>query len=1437
MLEEDIITRKRDLEEFETRLGSSMRQQHLRLQGVQSKQWQGWAASFASQPPRQYTLLMKTIMQLLNFTFAKASSKEPSTKAAAGLDDAMVLRAAMSVLSSTDFSSKLSKIDALTLSPDQLKLVSEANILLASSDSNAPHLMVMHPVKQKGDSHMLYEILREFISSLEYSSNLQQKISAATDFLETSRNLFVTLEAENRRNLLINDSSYTGLKDRLIRKASLLQEHLREVHTKIDRFRSIAKERDNFHTLIYGSLGFVKRELLQLENVLRVTTADLCIAAVLIVRVGWAPEYIRQMVLYQLRERVVASKHAFTTSPFVLGGLWDQLQFRRWSHYNVDSMPRDICSLNSMSLLLLCPCYCIVIDPEGVAEAAIIDALATDSNIKCVSAQDFTVSALMDWVNASSTAPGDRKRVQARDAHKDLVVLVRDLDAGASADLVSFLAAELKTQTLPTGEVMVFAAFGTWSGSAIPIGHIRLILLSNSAPEVRAGGFASPLPLSCFSNVTMIHWAGSHSQTCLIDPTAVDTALNKSPAADSLLESRMCMSLMKRHFQEHLQRLKTTSDRICSSSVDLLQAEERAVEAVLAATRRSHFNESQSSSKITLGFIPIPLMTLPINFLDSDECRQALRQARESSGVLSRNISSLIAQEKDMLQFHRAITDTIFSMSAEYVRMCTLLIPHSEIFRENVTVASICSSCLDPLFASDPELQRHLKLFPRSFGAASKIFNATLRLQKFVRTVVISIRTIKFDRKLSKRMSSFALSKPTNALTNSKSLHKMSQLSFVSAVDLPVEQRNWLVDVIALFSQPVKAVVLKNVVSFVMKNIQQNSRWLSKLVVLLTASAQAAVLPVAELQSLLEIYRSHMQTTSLCMEGRYLYRLSFQPQKTIFRTVSMAFRTAAAAERRANKPLDELRVIHSFLSQPPTKISPGTDLNFRGSFEIGGLLIGRNCTLWRITPTARESVDELRNIRWELFYEPGIDNGLLLHLNPSMTAPRLSQSFEMEWMSLDGVKVASIGDFEVKTKTAVPERKMTARNMRAPSFAGRRLSKAGDDFAGIGTKPLHPNGPKTSDNLAKGLRKTSFHPMKRPSAPNVPIPTGGSVMGGRKLSFLVHSAHADAVEEDPVEAFWTQIDHMSANLQALFRNYRSQDMAKVADTQVPMMLDSAFSRRYLRLLDKHSELRSIFQGSKSLIMSYKSNFLLWATVVKSLADVKTSEMTPQDMMFLLSHILPPVPTPIDNPDRAINMGSWPAGVELTVIQTFILVGMLLPASLPRLVEIYFINIRHYFELGGVATIYADEVLDDDDEFGSASRAGSIVFHQSFRTTKHGFDRHFSFMNDMDLIVESADDDDNTFSKAGPSRPESMSSMVSFVNNARVNNNTATSGSIRGKKLLKDVLVNNWRLLRRSLSGVIPVATPKYHGVKSKYQLHLRDYENWEACLIAVLTEE
>eukprot|EP01041_Mallomonas_annulata_P000319 gene319-578_t len=1674
LLQEEIYSYEISLKNAENKQNEIVEFHHRRLQRVTVRQWQTWAAIFSTQPPQEYIELMRAVLLLVNFSNIKIVQN--SSDIQQEIDEAGIKRSAMSILSSADFINKLLDVDVKELNKIKMESLISINKILYTTKEfgrisyDKDGELLDKPKYNENDA--LYHMLREYFEALESCQNLDEDIAHIAHIIAEKKYLLKVYQMEDFSRIRYTNESYTRKKDILMERSSILQNELRFLQMKVDRIAIIAKNPENYINMISGSLDFVNREIYQMESVLRTLVGDICIAAVVFVRAGWAPEHIRQLVMKQIRDETIRLKHFVTDGPFVLGGLWDQIQMRRWTHSNEGSIPRDICSLNAMCLLYIIPRIAFVIDPQCIAEEAIVDAMSGDYVVYTTKASQFSLVQLEEWIHGSPHREKSHNKTGKRNEFLNTskatnitsAIIITDIQAGVNEDLITFLSSEFVTSGGAAGGgsgrggVSVrFSPLGSTYKDTLSLHQLRIILLSTKAPTVDGNGFTSPLPSSCFLNVQLLHWTGSNAHTYFIDPNPFDTALNKTPVADSSMESHMSSMLFSRCLQEMTSKIRTTADRICSGSIDLTTAEERAIITLLSSAK----DRLEEEKRFRMLQIPKEVEALHfvyVSFLEDDSCWEVLKGTSETRTALSSGIASLMEFERDRL-LYQSIVGELFSLPAEFIRMCDVIIQKEDFPPYALTAKSICYQCLRPLLSSKT-VEKIIKTFPHSMMDTLRIVEAVSFIQEWYRKIQIKIKSTRkpdvFELKsssshnlLMKRLSITSNININNSSSNNiherkdsfisiesdlknninsaietnsnsnniniterrSSLSKQGSFSRISSfsrresftkgsfskgsfskgsfikgsfikgnnssfisqgsysssrygldlskkglkvttstLDLKDFEIQGIDHALCLYIHPLRSIILNSIIKYILKHVHAKSEWLVKLSLWLVTLSKTAVIPMEELKALLELIRMKFGHKRII----YSYHISLQQTliMTNRRTMGGSFNNNCSSSsssfnlitRSSSNNLDYLKRKHEFLFNASRKQKPidkkdniGFNINVRGPAEFNGVLIHSSSTFWNIAGDDSLDINVKTLYRWKPFF----DNRGKLRLeqisNPKIDYIQnsfLQGKFEIEWLSLLGVKAISITN--AISNTAVIATAPTGTgggggggggsvimtggiplSLRAASFVGRKLSVMIDpkeimnnlaaraspekklSIISSSSNALQSSGGTASGSSTGGSTvpdANSWRGLRRTSVSNGPsaIPTAGLALGGRRMSFLNPNAATASlipvVVEDISLSFLTRLDPLSASLQGLIKANYPKDIIKESAMKIPQLLDSYHVKRNLRILEKHSCLSSIYLGMRILIMSYKSNFMQWLLVVDSLLDALTNELTQQDLLFLIAQVRPPVPVPLDDPEKRATMGSWAAGNEPTVLQTLLFTAAVTPDAVIPMIELFFHATKEFLQMGGTIASYDDELCDEDEQpydtvingnnsnsnnslsgdmFNSTStpiaQTSTLTSSSFVRTRNRGIGNMAWTGMDMDQIKELSSHEEDDEEENDDSESESESESGSESDSRSISSKSYYSNSGKGNKstprfknmnlplfgidlslftnqkrkaILADALIaNSWKHLRRIISGITPPNVPRYSTVKPKYRIMLRNHENWEESLLFIFSEQ
>ena len=788
MAQEDQITLSAALEHVRNRIRDTLGRQEAVIRNLTLKEWQTWSVAFSNQPPLQYIELMRCVLILLKFSATRRrdsmissarGGRSPLTKT----DAAAVVRASMCLLSSREFGTKLLSLDPRQFSMSEISELRHVNkvlketrsfgrvvfdedededdgLLAGESGSSLDEMASNTDFSESSDessvgakfnvydpAHVPYHVIREYLLALE--SLLDQN----TLQLKMERRLTETRAVYQRQlelETIKANAMLTEVKERrdLVQgKLQTLDAQLALLDIQCAKVSDLGTDPSTARVVLKDALGFVDCEIQRLESIVPVITVDSCIAVTVLVRAGWLPEHWRQKLLIELqRETKITLKLKVTESPFVLGCLLDRVQVRQWTNFYSHSIPRDIPSINSMSLLFLSPRFTLIVDPEGLAEHSIAEVWGLHGDHFCIDALSFSFTL---WDHRLQEK---YKKNSSKKFKRHICLIVTDVQAGTSEDLLALLSCDLEeydssgasenVDASPSFGKGLIGRFGLWSSDSNPsqsitLPRVRVVLVSTKPPVIDQEGRGSPLPADCLNNVTVVHWSGLALHSFVVEPDPFELILQKSNVSEVMLESKMADLLCARLSPDHLQHLKTTNGRIISSSLDL-QATENKLVATLRHWRQSceedaTLSHSDSKDSAIMSAYCQPLDNVYIGFLCDDVCFDCLQKTFEYRSAVGRSIVSLLNSERDLLLYQKAVTE-IFSMAVEYFKMSLIMIPESDVSPGAFSIATLCAELVKPLM-DRPETHKLFSSVPMSLSGAQRVAAAVAKLKRFYREI------------------------------------------------------------------------------------------------------------------------------------------------------------------------------------------------------------------------------------------------------------------------------------------------------------------------------------------------------------------------------------------------------------------------------------------------------------------------------------------------------------------------------------------------------------------------------------------------------------------------------------------------------------------------------------------------------------------------------
>jgi hypothetical protein len=485
---------------------------------------------------------------------------------------------------------------------------------------------------------------------------------------------------------------------------------------------------------------------------------------------------------------------------------------------------------------------------------------------------------------------------------QNIVVIVSELQAGVSADLVTFLAADVDiyepleqrsgNQSPPANRTRSDARQGcelrcvlnpshyntAYSSRTIRLlSRVRVILISTHPPTLDSDGVGRPLPPQCYKNVTVIHWMSSRQSNFCIDSKPLTACANKAFAASSLLESTITQTCLDKIAPTHLPKLNLINARIVDSTLDLYQAESVAFAAVLVWSK-NHMSSVTERQEGLAEYITLPNVTL--SFIDSDECCRALLDSHNKRVFLTKAVFNAKKLERDSLAYRKVFYDATW-MSAEFVRFCGMMIPEGVLHPYALNCVSLSAKCIKP-FIHNSRLMNFVRTIPASFRDLFTVVKAVTHIQtkfRLSRPTSTSVgggskpaameqgKSQGSSKRRSTRKKSRANSKTIQSVTATSAF---AAIKYEDFVHISMAERSGLMADLNVIIEPFHHKLLSSVFAYVTSVIQPGCEWMVKLCLTLTTWSQASPLPVEEIRAFMLLQNHNVM-------AKTLYSITYAP--------------------------------------------------------------------------------------------------------------------------------------------------------------------------------------------------------------------------------------------------------------------------------------------------------------------------------------------------------------------------------------------------------------------------------------------------------------------------------------------------------------------------------------------------------------------------------
>lgn len=703
-------------------------------------------AGMVSQKPVQKEIIdiVRPLMAVVNY-FPNKTHKGEKDKSGRLTDEAVAKYGAI-MIKSQGFANQIGAINSSMLSASIVKALKGFNEVLYPDFmdvENGMEFKYLLSVRNNSENNELTvaEMLKQYLLCLEIYVRITQNgpsIRLKMISLQSSE------QELRKKNLSLVESKGVLLRDHLNRLNSynvILDGLLYKNKVSLDILQRLDDQNKNVNSMLHEFMEYCEIEKKQLDDLLAYIVGDCCIAAVIMSRCSWLAEEHRQEALKILRDHAISKNVKVSSTPYILGALLEKQQLRGWmtpsplknvtgngssnggnsslnSSWNCEFQSRDVVTINSISLLYLSPYFTFVVDPDGLAEQAMIDIIPTEYELCYTTAQKFTLAQLESWVQMTK---------ELRGSQASICLLITETQSGASDDLISLLCSDFFVEK-STGTLR--AKFNGQKSSGydfMDLCGLRLYLFSTKFPVLMENGNGYPLPLGCFDHMCIVEWSCSMPSP-VIEQDAMKTALFHSSRSDFALHDRFCSPMLQRISPDFYTNVNKIGNRILRAEKLIFHSFEKILLSI--------FIWSQGDKLDSLLPVNIPeyadYEAIPLGILGNELLVKHGMVAQKEIWRALYDLDVLLNLERDFLLYQSSFLE-LFSMTVDFVRVCSKFIP-SELFPPlALSRKAIVSKSILP--AIDKAQQRLLFVgIPTSFAKLGHIVRLITRIQRTFRS-------------------------------------------------------------------------------------------------------------------------------------------------------------------------------------------------------------------------------------------------------------------------------------------------------------------------------------------------------------------------------------------------------------------------------------------------------------------------------------------------------------------------------------------------------------------------------------------------------------------------------------------------------------------------------------------------------------------------------
>eukprot|EP01038_Epipyxis_sp_PR26KG_P006877 gene6877-9419_t len=815
-----------------------------------------------------------------------------------------------------------------------------------SNSGNVNNIPSISPsnIHQQSSLNKVFLLLRNYLLLIEINGGVFNGLIGIKSRIEQSNLAKADLVNEN---IQIKQDFYDSIRQEMevvAGRVKTIESFLLKNRYNIESISRNNVQKPELLIAFQDAIDIAETELQTISKILQSFVADVCIASSILFRCGFLPDNYRQEALDIIRHNLYQQYNIITSqnNPLILGNLCDRIQMSEWSNFSVGSLSRDPSSLNSMYLTHLIPFYGLIIDPDGHS----LDNLSHHNKLPgyeqyIIAAAKFSIPLLEVWINSlllankeyfnydnnvnqssnnnTSNANNENPSLPELMSAVGLSIIITDVQAGCSEDLICFLASDIKcvdkaslvhdystkftfpshanskniyvpdiilepnpsqyqfehNQKLKLRDYILSSSVCTATSSSsttlnkecnisLPC-KLRLMMISTQHPVMDSHGHSSPLPLCCLKNVTILYWGSSPSSSYpFSESNPITIMTDQTNCIDQTLSNQFSHLLVQRLSPHHTSHLYALNAKINILTNDMYEKENDLMRLAYEymSVERNKTKESLSiDSLIQQDAVSLSLLSQE-KFISLLIAQVPIRRA--SSKLLERNRSYL----REYIAYAHCIKE-VFQMSINYIKTIAMFVPSSFMTPYALSSQALCTNfIMSTLKLAEDNKLFHKNKIPNNLLQIYKIRKGIVYMQKIIRNLLADNKNNNLQTKNNSVNKSV---ETTNNITikSGKSTNEQNVTynhnNKYQRWGMKAFKRQLCIQTFNFILLPLRSLFLQQIVHYVQTSMRPGLEWLPNFLFVITtwsqshsSSVPSLKLPVDEIRTLINFaLKSH----------------------------------------------------------------------------------------------------------------------------------------------------------------------------------------------------------------------------------------------------------------------------------------------------------------------------------------------------------------------------------------------------------------------------------------------------------------------------------------------------------------------------------------------------------------------------------------------------